>query len=589
MPIRVLPDQLVNQIAAGEVVERPASVLKELMENSLDAGATRLEIHVEQGGRRLIRVRDNGSGIAREEMALALHPHATSKIDSADDLTAIKTFGFRGEALPSIASVSRLTLTSCIPGADTGWRIIAQGGPVGEPEPAAHPVGTTVEIRDLFFNTPARRKFLRKERTEFGHLDEVVKRTALAHPQLEVQFFHDGKPVRVLRPGNEDQDVLRCLGKLCGEVFVENALAIRQEAASLQLLGWIGLPTFSRSQADLQYFFVNGRPVRDRVVSHAVRQAYQDVLYHQRHPAFVLFLNLDPAMVDVNVHPAKNEVRFREARLVHDFLYHTLHDVIARVSPDEATTLPEHRLPAHLAGRPAGRQPGLGLRQSTASVGEQVAAYGALHGYETEATARPSVEQADIPPLGYAVAQVHGVYILAETAEGLVMVDMHAAHERVVYERLKRSLDRKEVRSQTLLVPVILSVSEADANGAEDASEWLAELGFELQRTGPGTLSVRRVPALLGDADAEQLVRDVLADLATEGESSRVDRQTDELLSTMACHGSVRANRRMSVDEMNALLRDMERTERSGQCNHGRPTTIHLSMADLDRLFLRGR
>jgi len=593
MPIRVLPDQLVNQIAAGEVVERPASVLKELIENSLDAGATRLEIHIEQGGQRLIRVRDNGIGIARDEMSLALQPHATSKIDSADDLIAVSTFGFRGEALPSIASVSRLTLTSCVPGADTGWRISAAGDAPGDPEPAAHPAGTTVEIRDLFFNTPARRKFLKKERTEFGHMDEVVKRTALAHPQLEVQLFHEGKAVRALRPGESDEDVSRRLGKLCGEAFVENSLAIRQEAAGLQLLGWIGLPTFSRSQTDLQYFFVNGRPIRDRVVSHAVRQAYQDVLYHQRHPAFVLFLNLDPATVDVNVHPAKNEVRFREARLVHDFLYHTLHDVIAQVSPDEATTLPEHRLPAHLSGGSGGQQSGLGLRQSGASIGEQVAAYetlrGTLRGYESGAAQALASDQEGFPPLGFAVAQVHGVYILSETADGLVMVDMHAAHERVVYERLKRSLDRKEVRSQTLLVPVTVSVSEAEADRAEDAQARFSELGFELQRSGPETLSVRRVPALLGDADAEQLVRDVLADLATEGESSRVEERMEELLSTMACHGSVRANRRMTVDEMNALLRDMERTERSGQCNHGRPTTIHLSMADLDRLFLRGR
>jgi len=486
-----------------------------------------------------------------------------------------------------MASVSRLTLTSGVPGADGAWRITANGAAPGDAEPASHPTGTTVEIRDLFFNTPARRKFLRKERTEFGHMDEVVKRTALAHPQLEIQLFHDGKAVRVLRPGQSDQDLLHRLGKLCGAAFVENALAIRQEAAGLQLLGWIGLPTFSRSQADLQYFFVNGRPIRDRVVSHAVRQAYQDVVYHQRHPAFVLFLNLDPATVDVNVHPAKSEVRFREARLVHDFLYHTLHDVIAQVSPDEAATLPEHRLPAQLAGGSAGQQSGLGLRQAHASVSEQLAVYGELHGSET---ARPSAAApGDIPPLGYAVAQVHGVYILAETADGLVMVDMHAAHERVVYERLKRSVDRKEVRSQTLLVPVTVSVSEAEADCAEDTEARFAELGFELQRSGPETLSVRRVPALLGDADAEQLVRDVLADLATEGESSRVDEQLDDLLSTMACHGSVRANRRMTVDEMNALLRDMERTERSGQCNHGRPTTIHLSMADLDRLFLRGR
>jgi len=593
--IHPLSPELVNQIAAGEVIERPASVVKELAENSLDAGAHRIEIEIEQGGMRLIKVRDDGAGIAAEELPLALAPHATSKIATFDDLTRVASMGFRGEALASIASVSRMSITSRRVADAQGARIEN-----GATRPAAHPVGTTIEVRDLFHAVPARRKFLRSERTEFGHIDELVRSLALARPEVEFRLVHNGKPVRMLKPAVDDAAQLQRAGELLGEAFAQACLRIEHAAAGLALRGWIGLPTASRAQADQQYFHVNGRLVRDKSVAHAVRQAYEDVLYHGRHPAFVLFLELDPAGVDVNVHPAKREVRFRDARLVHDFLYHALHDAVAHTRAGEAgSETGSGSLSRVAAGVGAGyvresepdpvlRQFGLGVREAQAD--PYAALLGERRGVATTEPARmPDVEPGEAPPLGYALAQLAGIYILAENAQGLVLVDMHAAHERVTYEKLKAARDANQVRSQHLLVPEAIAVSEREAAAAEEYAETLAAYGLELDRSGPRQVTARRIPALLDGADAAQLARDVLGELAEHGDSRRLEALQNELLSTMACHGSVRAHRRLTIPEMNALLREMEATERSGQCNHGRPTWTQLSIAELDKLFLRGR
>jgi DNA mismatch repair protein MutL len=598
--IHPLSLELINQIAAGEVIERPASVVKELAENSLDAGARRVDIDIEQGGMRLIRVRDDGAGIAADELPLALAPHATSKIATFDDLTRVASMGFRGEALASIASVSRMSVTSRREADDHGTRIDTAVGAV--PQPAARPVGTTVEVRDLFHAVPARRKFLRAERTEFGHIDELVRSLALARPDVEFRLSHNGRPVRVLKPAGDAAAQLQRAGELLGDTFAQNCLRVEHAAAGLSLLGWVGLPTASRAQADQQYFHVNGRLVRDKSVAHAVRQAYEDVLYHGRHPAFVLFLALDPAAVDVNVHPAKREVRFRDARLVHDFLFHALHDVVAQARAGGIETGSGSLSPAFQGSRhyrnpesepdPIShvppRQFGLGVREAA------VDPYAALLGTRQfianlEPTPLPEAEPGEAPPLGYALAQLAGIYILAENAHGLVLVDMHAAHERVTYERLKAARDVRQVRAQQLLVPEAIAVSEREAAAAEEFAPTLAECGLELDRSGPRQVTARRIPALLDGADVAQLARDVLGELAEHGNSRRLEELQNELLSTMACHGSVRAHRRLTVPEMNALLRDMEATERSGQCNHGRPTWTQLSMPELDKLFLRGR
>ncbi len=603
--IHSLPPELVNQIAAGEVIERPASVVKELVENSLDAGARRIEIDIEQGGARLIRVRDDGDGIVVDDLALAISSHATSKIATFDDLERVGTLGFRGEALPSIASVSRFAMTSRVPGETAAWRIEVDGGKARAPTPAQHSVGTNVEVRDLFYNLPARRKFLRAERTEFGHIDELVKSIALARTHAEFRLSHNGKVVRLLKAAVEGGDRARRVADVVGEEFLGHSLRVEHAAAGMSLHGWVGLPTASRAQADQQYFHVNGRLVRDRLVAHAVRQAYADVLYHGRHSAFVLFLDVDPALVDVNVHPAKHEVRFREGRLVHDFLYRTLDAALggARAGAQPLAVSMDATGPATpFATAPAQavyhRQDGLGL-----GVREPFDAYAALLG---SAPARPltafpastgvgpfdsaaSNQSGEIPPLGFALAQLHGIYVLAENANGLVLVDMHAAHERITYEKLKLAQDGEGIRSQMLLVPMSLALSEREAAVVEEQSERFAELGFDVARSGPQSVAVRRIPVLLDGADVAQLVRDVIADLSVHGQSRRVEESTNELLGTMACHGSVRANRRLSLPEMNALLREMEATERSGQCNHGRPTWVQLAIPELDRLFLRGR
>ncbi len=606
--IRLLDPRLANQIAAGEVVERPASVVKELVENSLDAGARRVDLEVEEGGVKLIRVRDDGSGIGKDDLALALSRHATSKIAELSDLESVASLGFRGEALASISSVSRLCLSSATEGGDSAWAARSEGRDMSAVlEPVAHPRGTTVEVRDLFFNTPARRKFLRTEKTEFGHLDEVMKRQALGRFDVGFSLRHNGRAVHSLKPADSQLEQERRLAAVCGPAFMENALFIDRSAIGLRLWGWVALPGFSRSQTDLQHFYVNGRYIRDRLVAHAVRQAYRDVLFHGRHPAFVLYLELDPALVDVNVHPTKHEVRFRDGRSVHDFIFRTLHKTLADVRPETvaqnaALTAPSEPLrdmPQQQAAMPlrdaTWQSPGAeSARQrpehvgslysdtATQRVAEQLPTYQRLQ----EAS---SVDDGEVPPLGYALAQLKGVYILAENAEGMVLVDMHAAHERITYERMKAARAGEGLRSQPLLVPQSLAVSEREADCAEQHAAVFAELGMRVERAAAESLVVRELPVILADSQVEQLVRDVIADLLEYGSSDRIAAHINEILSTMACHGSVRANRRLTLPEMNGLLRDMEATERSGQCNHGRPTWVQVGMAELDKWFLRGR
>lgn len=599
MPIQCLPARLINQIAAGEVVERPASVVKELLENSLDALATHIEVGIEQGGMRLIRVEDNGSGIPKDELQLALSRHATSKIRSLEDLEQVTSLGFRGEALPSISSVSRLDLRSRVARETNGWRIQGDGRELASmPEPVAHPVGTTLEVRDLFFNIPARRKFLRTEKTEFAHVEEVIRRIALSRFDVGFKLRHNQRAIYTLPPANNEQGKLRRIAILCGQGFMDNALTIEFEAIGLRLWGWIALPTFSRSQSDLQFFYVNGRMVRDKVVNHAVRQAYQDVLYHGRHPAFILCLEMPPAQVDVNAHPTKHEVRFRESRLVHDFLFRALHNVLAGVIPGGVFSTKTKRDEAVSASEIQER-PTLAIATSSTmtylqhsmplQVREQMAGYAALHPPLNIDPIESQSQRGEVPPLGYALAQLHGIYILAENADGLVMVDMHAAHERITYERMKAALEGDGIRSQPLLVPITVQTSARETIVAEQHAGLFSELGFELNCMGPATLVVRQVPALLHDTDVTALVRDVLSDLLTHGSSTRIREQLNGILSTLACHGSVRANRSLTLVEMNALLRDMEATPHSGQCNHGRPTWIPFSLDALDKLFMRGQ
>ncbi len=598
--IHILSPQLANQIAAGEVVERPASVLKELVENSLDAGARRIEIEIEQGGTKLIKIRDDGQGIPQSELALALSRHATSKIDNLEDLEAVATLGFRGEALASIASVSRLSLTSNA-GDSSGWKAVSEGRDMEvDLQPAAHPQGTSVEVRDLFFNTPARRKFLRTEGTEYNRIDDSVKKLALSRMDIAFSLRHNQRAQINLRPALSLLEQEKRVADICGPAFMQQALYVDNDRSGIRLWGWMGLPTFSRSQADLQHFFVNGRCIRDKVVSHAIRQAYQDVLYHGRHPAYVLFLEVEPADVDVNVHPTKHEVRFRDSRSIHGFVYGTLNKALAQDRPQDhlqsaetaAGQMPQQdwqpnqstiQFPA-----PGNQAQGSSsytqfASSSHGSVNTPMEAYQSLY-----ATQMPE-EEGDIPPMGFAIAQLKGIYILAENAQGLIIVDMHAAHERITYERMKTAFDSQGLVSQPLLVPESLSVSEREAEVADKSSEIFAQLGFVVERAGAESIIVREIPAILRGSEVEGLLRDVISDLLMHGTSERIRQHINEILSTMACHGSVRANRKLTVPEMNALLRDMEATERSGQCNHGRPTWSQLNLDELDKLFLRGR
>lgn len=624
--IEVLSPRLANQIAAGEVVERPANVVKELVENSLDAGANRIEVDVEQGGVKLIRIRDNGFGIEKSDLPLSLSRHATSKIKDLDDLESVQSLGFRGEALASIASVSRLVLSSHEQESDDAWQVQAEGRDMAtEVKPCAHPVGTTIEMRDLFFNTPARRKFLRTEKTEFNHLEEVVKRMALSRYDVSFQLRHNQKVIHSLRPCTSEFYREKRVASLLSAQFMKEAVSIDMEGAGLKLWGWVGLPTFSRSQADMQYFFVNGRIVRDKLVAHAIRQAYQDVLYHGRHSAFVLYLELDPALVDVNVHPTKHEVRFRDGRLVHDFLFRSLHKALGAVRPEtpeaDANLHAQPQVSGIAAGEFAG-QNNMPLQPAQATgnpwqshytpqtiapgqVQEQMQGYGQLHSSVSDngpgssqpmpnMNAMPTMSvdnngQQVVPPLGYAIAQLHGVFILAQNEHGMVVVDMHAAHERITYERLKTAYDEQGITSQPLLVPETIHVSQEQADEAEQHEQDLIKLGFKLERLGPETLVIRQMPVLLRNANSEALVVKVLEDYRQHGGSRHMTEFRNEVLSSMACHGSVRANRQLTLAEMNGLLRDMEITERSGQCNHGRPTWTQLSMKELDKLFMRGQ
>jgi DNA mismatch repair protein MutL len=618
--IQQLNPRLSNQIAAGEVVERPASVIKELLENSLDAGCTRIDIEIEAGGTRLIRVRDNGLGIHGEDLTLALSRHATSKIRETEDLEGISTLGFRGEALASLASVSRLTLTSnSAPDPTSGWSVSVAGEamvPTVIPKP--HPQGTTVEVKDLFFNTPARRKFLRTDKTELQRIEEVLRRLSLSHRHVAFTLQHNGKLLRQFSPVAQDESVERRLAAVFGASFMENAIYLEQSfpaeqgGIGLQLRGWIGLPTYSRSQADQQYFYVNDRMIRDKLVTHAIKQAYQDVLFHGRQPVYALFLTLDPRLVDVNVHPTKHEVRFRSGREVHSFLFSAIHRALADVRPDATPgsslqgssiqgSSPQGHALFETMPADSGSPTQQGLRFSntgspgagSAFLGEQVPAYNRLlnpHLANFAGSELPPLPpETDIPPLGYAIAQLHGVFILAQNARGLVIVDMHAAHERITYERLKQATDDEGLKMQPLLVPISVAMSERECAMAEEHVEQLNDLGFDLQRASEESIVVRSIPAMLSKENAGQLVRDVLADLAEYGTTARITQHRDELLSTMACHGSVRANRRLTIPEMDALLRDMEITERSGQCNHGRPTWTEQSIDELDKLFMRGQ
>ncbi len=638
--IQRLPDHLVNQIAAGEVVERPAAALKELLENSIDAGASRVTVDLAEGGIRLIRVNDNGGGIAADDLALALDRHATSKIRSLDDLEHVGTLGFRGEGLASIAAISRLTLTSRPPGAEMAWQVLAQDGALHPPEPAAHAEGTTVEVADVYFNTPARRKFLKSPNTEYAHCEAAFERIALAHPEVEMTLRHNGKVSwRLAR-----HTLAERVGQLLGNDFAAGALSVDAQAAGLTLSGFAGSPTLGKSSRDAQYFFVNGRFVRDKLVNHAVRQAYHDVLHHDRHPSYALFLTLDPAAVDVNVHPTKVEVRFREAQAVHQFIFHAVNKALAASkagadSPAEGAAdaldapvasgarapllgsfEPPPRRPAS-SGAGGGGGSGSGLRYDSAPRQSRlplsVAEHGGGSGFyaslfagvrEAEQAAstpeRHTPSQPDappsaaslparhddaLPPLGFALAQLHGVYILAQNADGLVVVDMHAAHERIVYERLKTQFDAQAIVQQPLLLPVAFAADRLETAAAHDHAEALAALGLELAVLGPGQLAVRAAPALLKDADPVPLARAMLQELREHGGSQALTEHRNALLATMACHGAVRANRSLTLPEMNALLRDMEATERSGQCNHGRPTWRALSMKELDGLFMRGQ
>ena len=593
MPICQLPDLLVNQIAAGEVVERPSSVVKELVENSLDAGAQSVQVFLEQGGKRLVRVIDDGCGIAKDELALALARHATSKITSLQDLEEVASMGFRGEALPSMASVSRMTITSRTVDAEHAWQVKTANGEIETAVPAPGAPGTQVELRDLFYNVPARRKFLRTDRTEFSHVDELLKRFALARPDVSFQLQHNNRMVRQFSAVRSDQDMLERLEKVVDQEFVDHTLIIDEQRGHYGLRGWVAEPRYNRAQADRQFFFVNGRVIRDRLVAHAIRQAFRDVLFHGRHPAFVLFLEMPFSGVDVNVHPQKHEVRFRDSRSVHDFIYSTLNHCLAGAgvgagAPRPGTEVSEAGSNAQ-TGEWAARQPVMPI-----SVAEQVRSYAQLVSAPTVARGGPdgNVEdqgKGEVPPLGYALAQLHGVYILAQNQHGLVLVDMHAAHERITYERFKLGLAQDGIRSQNLLVPVTVHVSEKEADMVEKHAANLESLGMGCDRSGPQTVVVRKVPTLLQQADMTRLLQDVLSELASDGKSLKIESEMDEVLSSMACHGSVRANRLLNIAEMNALLRDMERTERAAQCNHGRPTWIQLDMKSLDRLFLRGR
>jgi DNA mismatch repair protein MutL len=665
--IQLLPPQLANQIAAGEVVERPSSIVKELLENSIDAGAKNVEIQVEKGGIERLRVRDDGVGIHKDDLAMALQRHATSKIYSLEELQNVASLGFRGEALASIASVSRFAITSKHESATEAYKIESEGIELSELMPASHPQGTTIEMRDLFFNTPARRKFLRTEKTEFSHIEETLKKLSLSIFDIALTLKNGAKTVLQL-PGAQSLAAReQRVAKICGEAFMENALSLEIEAFGLTLEGWIGLPVFTRSQPDTQYFYVNGRLVRDKVITHAIKEAYHDVMYGGRYPAYVLFLTMDPSLVDVNVHPSKQEVRFRESRMVHDFLFKHLHSVLAQPHATEPLAVseipqtqaaipqqPEMIIPENFGSEMSVSLPKVSSTSSPQAydqtpskqesllltVAEQFPEYHSFYEKKRQSvvekntevvvaindndqvptevsanlmfvqkeeaavdkenqaeavnvlslqTAIPTLSEDTSPPLGYAIAQLKGIYILAENKKGLVIVDMHAAHERILYEQFKQQLKEGKIKSQVLCLPLTAKLTEKEVDYLENHQPLFSELGLDIERMSPDSIAIRAVPLLLSKTDIVQLVRDVISDLIVQERSTRMQHKIDEILGNLACKSSVKANRRLSIPEMNAVLRDMEKTDRSGYCNHGRPTCREFSMAELDKLFLRGK
>ena len=585
--IHVLPDLLVNQIAAGEVVDRPSSALKELLENSLDAGACEIAVHLGAGGAALLKVVDNGCGIAREELPLALARHATSKIASLGDLERVASLGFRGEALASIASVARVTLTSRRADDAHAWSIAAEGPQLEDARPASATPGTTVEVRDLYFNTPARRRFLKSEATEYAHCDETFKRAALSRCETSFSLHHNGRARWHLKP----QSLPDRVSAVLGEAFSASALSIDEAAGPVRLFGCVGSPAQAQASREAQYVFVNGRYVRDRLLTHAIRQAYEDVLHHERFPSYVLFLEMDPGGVDVNVHPTKIEVRFRDSRAVHQFVFHAVSKALAQSAGAPAqTTVHQTEL--------AAQQPYLRQQPMALHAAESAGFYETLFGARgaAQSASQSLAQSTDLAeagtaatPLGSALAQLAGVYVLAQNEQGLIIVDMHAAHERIMYERLKDALDANEIPMQPLLVPIVFAAEPLAVASAEEHRDTLLQLGFDIALAAPGTLIVRAVPAMLHDADARALAADVLRELSDFGATRVITERRNELLGTMACHAAIRANRRLTLPEMDALLRKMEETERSGLCNHGRPTWRQITMAELDRLFMRGR
>jgi DNA mismatch repair protein MutL len=591
--IQKLPDNLINQIAAGEVIERPASVVKELLENSIDATASNIGIDIERGGIQRILIRDNGTGIDKQQLTSALTRHATSKIASLDDLQNIHSLGFRGEALPSIASVSRFTLTSNSEQSNQGWTLRNDGGKNQSAiKPAAQSKGTTVEVNDLFFNTPARRKFLRTDKTEYSHCEQVIKRLALAHFHIAFSLRHNQKTIYALPSASSDEDKVDRLEKLLGNPFVEHAIYVENASEDMKLWGWIASPDYSRPQADMQFQYVNSRHIRDKTISHAVKTAYQDVMYHGRHPAYVLFLEIKPGEVDVNAHPAKHEVRFHDSRAIHNFTRQTIRHAISEVRNAQIDSGRFEKLADFTSSEQKPFQSGIPVH-ALPQLKERMGLY-APHIAEPQAdfsvaTEKHELQNQDTPLLGYAIAQLHGIYVLAQNKAGLVLVDMHAAHERVIYEQLKLSRSAENTACQQLLVPLKLTLADSEASLAEQYRETFNSFGFDIDRISDNSIVIRSIPEVLNNADISQLIRDVISDLQNSATTTRIETQRNEMLSSIACHGSIRANRSMTIHEMNALLRLMEQTERSNQCNHGRPTWIQLSIKDMDKLFMRGR
>lgn len=593
--IKLLPDELINQIAAGEVIERPASVLKEVLENCVDAGATEIDIHLMQGGLKLIRVTDNGVGISKEDLPYALTRHATSKISNQDDLQKIVSLGFRGEALASIASVSRLSLTSFQVGNQHAWEIQAEGSQTIALQPAAGSLGTSLEVRDLFFNIPARRKFLKSESTEFAHCEAIFQRIALSNPTITFNLYHNGK----LRSHLASADFPERIKQLLGQEFRETALFITEEAADIQLQGLISRPTFSRTTREMQYFFVNGRFVKDKLLNHAIREAYRDVLHLDRHPAYVIYLHINPDNVDVNVHPTKIEVRFRDSRAVHQFIFHAIHKALANGHTESSeANLPDSTHHIGVVTRSIKKVPLTYSQNRQVNLPLQSAAqpsvfYQTLLGEKShEIIAAPDLtiqsESHASNFLGYALGQLLGIYILAQSTQGLIIVDMHAAHERIVYEKLKQALDQQALPTQSLLIPHLLQTDALDITTVEESALLLNQLGFEISVTSPTTLAIRTMPSILKNADISKLISELLEDIRSYGSSQLLTGNRNEILATMACHSAIRANELLTIEEMNVLLREMEKTERSDQCNHGRPTWLALSLEQIDKLFMRG-